>query len=303
MDKRLLESFVYVYRSGSIVEAADRLHISQSALSRRLAELQTQLGTTLFQPTGRGIAATPNAQRLLPLALSALEAIGTFEEAARRNAGPDPVHVTIAATAHTIEGLVVERAAALMRRHPNYAIQFVEAGGVEIEDMVLNGKVSIGITARPRFSTGLTSLPIARLKVVALSSIPFDETEVETGVELKSLCERELIALDRRYQSRVTIDAALRLLQVSPHIAHETSSVSVATALARAGLGTALIPSGTRRASRTDRRPGSRPDQLSRAHILANGVELGMDLVAIWDPTLRWRAEVEEIAQSMMMDL
>ena len=36
MDKRLLESFVAVYRSGSLVEAAERLNISQSALSRRI---------------------------------------------------------------------------------------------------------------------------------------------------------------------------------------------------------------------------------------------------------------------------
>lgn len=302
MNKRLLESFIFVCRSGSLVEAAERLHISQSALSRRLSELQSQLGTTLFRSSGRGIASTPEAQRLLPLAISALEAMTRFEDAARNTPHPDPVHLTIAATAHTIESLVLDRAVALMGKHPNYVIHFVEAGGVEIEDMVLNGKVSLGLTARPRFSTGLIDLQIARLHLIAVSHQPFSAAEMKGGIELKTLCERELIILDRRYQSRATLDAAVRLLQLSPKIAHETTSVAVAAALVRAGLGTAIVPSSSYRELPAAALSSASPAKLSQARIFANGVELGMDLVAIWDPTVRWRAQVEEIAHSLVRE-
>lgn len=87
MNKRLLESFVAVYRCGSVVDAAELLNISQSALSRRLGELQSRLGVELFARSGRGIRGTSEANRLAPLAIAALESIRALEAAARRD-GP-----------------------------------------------------------------------------------------------------------------------------------------------------------------------------------------------------------------------
>ncbi|MBR0859186.1 LysR family transcriptional regulator [Bradyrhizobium liaoningense] len=286
MDKRSLESFVAVYRSGSLVEAAERLNISQSALSRRITELQHRLGLSLFESSGRGLAATSEAQNLLPLALTALEGIAALEAAARVNGVRPAIHLTVTATAHMIETVVADCIADFVRTYPNVRIGLLEAGGVEIEDLILSGKASLGITARPRFDTGLIDRPIVRLNILAGSSEPFTPGEVKNGIELRALCRRELLILDRRYQSRLTLDAALRLLQLTPNIMHEGSSASVILALARVGLGTAVMPSSTR----TD---------LYTAKITANGVALGMDLTAIWDPTMRWRAEVEELADSL----
>jgi DNA-binding transcriptional LysR family regulator len=125
-----------------------------------------------------------------------------------------------------------------------------------------------------------------RLNVLAAASEPFSPSEVKNGIDLRALCRRELLILDRRYQSRLTLDAALRLLQLTPNVMHEGTSASVILALARVGLGTAVMPSSTR----TD---------LYTAKITANGVALGMDLTAIFDATMRWRAEVEELADSL----
>ncbi len=286
MDKRSLESFIAVYRSGSLVEAAERLNISQSALSRRITEFQHRLGLSLFEPSGRGLVATGDAENLLPLALAALESILALEAAARVNGVRPAIHLTVAATAHMIETTVADCVAEFIRTHQNIKIGFLEAGGVEIEDLILSGKASLGITARPRFDTGLVDRPIMRLNILAGCSEPFTTSEVRNGIDLRSLCRRNLLILDRRHQSRLTLDAAWRLLQLTPSILHEGSTASVILALARVGLGTAIIPSSTR----TD---------LYTTKITANGVALGMDLSAVWDPTMRWRAEVEELASSL----
>jgi DNA-binding transcriptional LysR family regulator len=286
MDKRLLESFVAVYRSGSLVEAAERLNISQSALSRRITEFQHRLGLSLFEPSGRGMAATSDAHDLLPLASAALEGIARLEAAARVNSVQPAVHITVAATAHTIETVVAPRIADFIQTKPNIRIGVIEANGVEIENLVLSGEASMGITGRPRYDTGLVEHQIVRLDILAASPKPFSGSERRSGIDLRALCERDLLVLDRGYQSRLTLDAALRLLSLSPSIRHEGGSGTVILALARAGLGTAVIPATTR----TD---------LHTAKIIANGIVLGMDLAAIWDPTLRWRAEVEQVAESM----
>lgn len=286
MDKRLLESFVAVYRSGSLVEAAERLNISQSALSRRITELQRRLGLPLFEPSGRGMAATTDAHDLLPLASSALESIARLEAAARANSAQPAVRITVAATAHTIETVVAPGVADYMRAKPNIRIAVVEASGVEVEDLVLSGDASMGITGRPRYDAGLVDRRIARLDILAASPEPFSGIERRNGIDLRALCERDLLVLDRGYQSRLTLDAAVRLLSLSPSIRHEGGSGTVILALARAGLGTAIIPATTR----TD---------LHTAKIVANGIVLGMDLAAIWDPALRWNAELEQFADQL----
>jgi DNA-binding transcriptional LysR family regulator len=286
MDKRLLESFVAVYRSGSLVEAAERLNISQSALSRRITELQHRLGLALFEPSGRGMAATTDAHDLLPLASAALESIATLEAAARANSVQPAVRITVAATAHTIETVVAPSISEFMRARPHIRIAVIEANGVEIEDLVLSGHASMGITGRPRYDAGLVDHQIVRLDILAASPEPFSGVERRNGIDLRALCERDLLVLDRGYQSRLTLDAAVRLLSLSPSIRHEGGSGTVILALARAGLGTAVIPATTR----TD---------LHTAKIMANGIALGMDLAAIWDPALRWRAEVEQFADQL----
>lgn len=288
MDKRLLESFVAVCRSGSLVEAAGRLNISQSALSRRISDFQRRLGVALFEPHGRGMVTTDQAQQLLPRALAALEAI-TALEAASDPKGMQPArHLIVAATAHTIETIIARPAADFVRRNANIRIGFLEAGGIEIEDLILSGKASLGITGRPRFDTGLTDRPLARLDIMAAAASPFSASEMRNGIDLRALCRRDLLVMDRRHQSRTTFDAAARLLQLSPNILHEGGSASMILGLARAGLGTAVVTSKT---------------DLPATRIVANGVTLGLDLSAIWDPTLRWRNEVEQLVEEVKASL
>lgn len=288
MDKRLLESFIAVYRSGSLVEAAQRLNVSQSALSRRIADIQQRLGTSLFEPSGRGLVPTSDAHQLLPLASKALESIATLEAASRVNGTPPAVQLTIAATAHTLETMVAGVVADFARRNQHVRFSFIEAGGVEIENLILSGKASLGITGRPRFDTGLTYRHIARLDIMAAAATAFSTNEVRNGIDLRILCQRDLLILDRRHQSRLTFDAAVRLLQLSPTILHESGAASVILGLARASLGTAVVTSKT---------------DLHTAKVVANGVTLGMDVTAIWDPTLRWRTEIEQLTDALTASL
>ena len=61
-DWALVKSFVAVLDAGSLMGAARRLNAQQPTLSRHIAELEVQLGTPLFERTGRGV--TPTAAAL-----------------------------------------------------------------------------------------------------------------------------------------------------------------------------------------------------------------------------------------------
>ena len=72
---RALQAFVAVVRAGSVVGASDELAVTASAVSHLLRQLESRLGTPLFGRHGRGLALTPDGQRLAGTVAPALAAI------------------------------------------------------------------------------------------------------------------------------------------------------------------------------------------------------------------------------------
>ncbi|WP_336366138.1 LysR family transcriptional regulator [Marinobacter sp. C2H3] len=78
-----LRAFVTVAREGSVSRAAERLHLTQPAVSLKLKQLQSSLELTLFQRHPQGLSLTADGQALLPAAEHALSALSAFEQSAR----------------------------------------------------------------------------------------------------------------------------------------------------------------------------------------------------------------------------
>jgi DNA-binding transcriptional LysR family regulator len=81
---RGLQALSLVSQTGSLTAAADILGVSRSALSHRIADLESQLGVSLLQKQGRGAALTDDADALLSALGDALERIETAVEPIRR---------------------------------------------------------------------------------------------------------------------------------------------------------------------------------------------------------------------------
>ena len=68
MTLKQLEAFYWAATAASFLLAAERLHVSQSSLSKRIAELEAQLGKPLFDRSGHRATLTEAGEQLLPLA-------------------------------------------------------------------------------------------------------------------------------------------------------------------------------------------------------------------------------------------
>ncbi len=83
-----LESFVTVAEEAHVGRAARRLHVSQPPLTRRIQQLEDELGVVLFERTPRGMRLSPAGEALLPEARAILARVGLVRELVRAHAGP-----------------------------------------------------------------------------------------------------------------------------------------------------------------------------------------------------------------------
>lgn len=87
LDLQQLSSFVAVVNAGSFVAAADALGLSKAAVSRHVADLETQLGVRLLHRTTRRLSLTDDGQRFHARAGELLAAAGELEAETRSSSG------------------------------------------------------------------------------------------------------------------------------------------------------------------------------------------------------------------------
>ncbi|MEX0584175.1 MAG: LysR family transcriptional regulator [Natronospirillum sp.] len=100
MDIQNLQAFVAISTYGSFSAAADRLHLTQPAVSKRVQTLEHQLGTTLFDRIGRGVHLTDAGKALLPAAQRILQEMDNAQRTMQNLADQVSGTLTFAASHH-----------------------------------------------------------------------------------------------------------------------------------------------------------------------------------------------------------
>jgi DNA-binding transcriptional LysR family regulator len=148
LDGRLLQLLLAVLEAGSVTAAAQRLDVTQSAVSHGLERLRDITGDPLFVKSGRGIVATARAESL---ATPARELLGAMERFAHHGAF-DPARwqatITIAANDFQRDLLLPALAARLRQAAPRTVLRVIPSGVPRL-DMLRNDECQLVISPRP----------------------------------------------------------------------------------------------------------------------------------------------------------
>jgi DNA-binding transcriptional LysR family regulator len=157
-DVRLL---LVVLDVRNLHDAAQRLGLDRSTVSRRLAGLERRLGTRLFVRTREGLRPTPAAERVGPFAeRMAAEAAGLA--AAVRSDSDEVVGVVRLATTEAIATLLIDEGLFELRdRHPELALD-LSTGNAPID--LLRGEADLAVRVSPLRHASLRVRCVARLK-------------------------------------------------------------------------------------------------------------------------------------------
>ena len=134
-----------IYETESIIFAAEAMHISQSAMSQSIANLEKELGYKLFNRSRKGTLPTQNGKHLIPYIIEILEAQHNLldeVDAMKTNINGS---LTIA-TIPTLFNKVVPKALSKFNKdYPHINVEIFESDKEEITRLVQNNEVDIGL--------------------------------------------------------------------------------------------------------------------------------------------------------------
>jgi DNA-binding transcriptional LysR family regulator len=148
LDGHLLQLLLAVIEEGSITRAAQRLGVTQSAVSHLLDKLRAIVGDPLFVKSGRGIVATAHAQALALRARALLDELHTFSSAAAFDPAKLSARVTIAANDLQRDLLLPSLLRYVRAQAPGFALRVIRSG-VPTAEMLRDEYCQLVITPRP----------------------------------------------------------------------------------------------------------------------------------------------------------
>lgn len=242
MDTATLQAFVEVARTGSFSLAAQNLFITQSAVSKRIAQLESQLKTRLFDRIGRSINLTEPGRALLPQA----ERILTQFEDARRLldnlSGEVSGRLSLAASHHISLHRLPETLRAFVQQFPQVEMDLRFYESEVAYDAVVHGDIELAlITLSPESDPRIVAetLWIDRLHYCVAADHPLAG---QTNIEFDQLNAYPAILPAANTFTYQIVQQQLSSLGLEPNLGISTNYLDTIRMMVASGLGWSLLP-------------------------------------------------------------
>jgi DNA-binding transcriptional LysR family regulator len=244
LDTRQLEAFVAVMSIGSMTGAAKALGKSQPVISRLIQDLEQEIGFVLLHRNGPRIAPTEQGVAFFTQAELFLGGLRTISERARQieSSGARPIEIaSIPALAASLVPLALKDIAE--EDFPKH-VHLQSIASENVVQAVVARTADIGIASLPLDNPGLDVHWIGEVPCVAIVAAG-DELAQKTIVTPQDLAARRIIASANPYRLRMRIEKAFKDQGIALNDVVDSNATYVSLALARAGLGVAIVESVT----------------------------------------------------------
>ena len=242
MDFRQLQYFVTVAEELHFGRAADRLQITQPALSKQIAGLEKKIGVQLLFRTKRTVELTHAGQTFLQQAYQLLRQKETAMQLTRRTGQGDIGHLSIGFTQTATQTVLPTLLRDFLQQYPKVDIDLVELA-TEAQVTALNrDEIDIAFLHPPIDQRGLQVHPILKERFVAVLP-PHHPLGDSDTVPLEVLAHEPLI-IHPRQEGPALYDGFFRVCQMvgfQPQIIKESISLQTRLCFVAAGLGITFV--------------------------------------------------------------
>jgi DNA-binding transcriptional LysR family regulator len=236
-----LRAFVALAELESFRAAAEALHLSQPALSRRIGKLEDALGVRLFDRTTRSVNLTAVGRDFSRKARELLDELentllGIRDVAAKRT-GEVTVACVPSAVYYFLPGVMKQ----YHERYPKIRVRVVDEDANAVLSTVIRGEADFGLNFIGTQEPEIEFEPVLKEPFVAACrrDHPIARKRRITWAELN---EHDYMTVAKSSGNRLLIDLALTDIPARPRWFYEVRHVSTLVALVEAGLGVAAVP-------------------------------------------------------------
>ena len=240
-DLDQLRAFVAVADLRSFRQAADDLHLSPPALSRRIERLEELVGVRLLERTSRSVRPSAVGEAFLERVRAVLEDLDDAVLGVHELSSGHTGRVTVAAVPSAARSFVPRGLARLAGRYPGVRFRLLDGSLQATALAVLGGQADVGI--------GFSDNPIAGLHAELLGEEPYvlvvpagHRWQGRRSVALADLDDEPLLSLASGSGNRTLLDQQMAQAGVAPRVVHEAAHVAALLGMVEAGLGCALVP-------------------------------------------------------------
>lgn len=239
MELLQLQYFQKVAKLENISKAAKELHIAQPSLSKTISRLEEQVGTELFDRTGKRIRLNETGKKFLLRVERVLQELEDGIKEARDSAAQQDARVTIGTTtAKLLSGLMRD----YLTENPEVKFCFLQVTDhEELLKKLHQNEVDICISSLPLKGKDIYCKPLATEKIYLL--VPKKHRlATKKEVRLEEIENEPLIYYTAESGLREIIGSFYKAAELTPHISCECTTPEVTCSLVEAGIGIAFLP-------------------------------------------------------------
>ena len=249
-DLQSLRVFLQVALTGSLTKAAEKSHMTLSALSKRIAELERTADCSLFTRHPRGLELTPAGTELVHHARAVLEAVNRMAFAMGDFAIGVRGNVRLWANTSAVTQFLPQDLAAFVRGQPLVRISLEEKLSEQVISAVADGEADMGIFADNVPSSGLEKYLYRRDRLVLL--VPADHPLASKAeISFDETLEYDFVGLNQGSSLLQRLTEAAAGLERALRLRIQVSSFDAICRMIEAGLGIGVLPEGAVREGNT----------------------------------------------------
>jgi len=242
MDLRQLEIIRAIADTGSFTAAGEKLHVSQSAISRQILLLEEELGEPVFHRIGRRIRITPAGESLLQLSHRVFqdlqETVSTISEKRDSLSGTIRLVGGMTVCLYVFPTLLAE----VRRVHPHLDLKVTVGSAERSIAMLRSGAGDLGMITLPVETTDLVSVPVLQEELL-LITYPAHPLAKKKSITPADLDKQDFVLFETGSITRRLVEQFFAREGVDPEVIMETENVEIIKAMVRSGLGISIIPS------------------------------------------------------------
>ena len=239
---RQLRAFVSVAHERSFARAASRLHVSPSAVTIAVRELESAIGLRLFDRSTRSVDLTPPARRFLPVIERLLDDLEHALDDLRSLADRKQGSVVVASSAGFINYALAPSVARLSLTHPGVSVRTIEDTTDSVMQRVAAAEADFGIITLWRPTDKIRAVPLLRDRfgVILPQAHPLSRTD--HPLDWSAVLEMPMASLAPPAGIRAQLYEHPQLKEILQRPLYDVSSLAALQALVASGAAVAVVP-------------------------------------------------------------